>query len=260
MGLLSPQDEAVLKEHLSAITKPVTLLLFTQTIGGSESGAVAKTRRRRDRRAQRQDHRRREELRARYRGPGQVRRRQGAGHRRAERRRRHAHAHVRRTTGYEFVGLVEAIVVAGTGKLDLDPQTMAWIRRSTSRRTSRCFRHPLDRIVRGRSSWRTRWQRRTRTSRRMRSKPRSSWTSPRVPRHGRAEDDRQRDDRDPRRPAEAGLRPRRARDAGRASHRQRVTNHEARRHHEGHEAFSSESRIARVCFMRSFRRVFVVSS
>jgi alkyl hydroperoxide reductase subunit AhpF len=29
--------------------------------------------------------------------------------------------------GYEFVGLVEAIVVAGTGKIDLDPETMAWI-------------------------------------------------------------------------------------------------------------------------------------
>ena len=27
--------------------------------------------------------------------------------------------------GYEFVGLVEAM--AGTGKIDLDPQTMAWI-------------------------------------------------------------------------------------------------------------------------------------
>ena len=42
MGLLSAQDEQVLKQHLSAITKPVTLLLFTQTIGGSESGVVAK--------------------------------------------------------------------------------------------------------------------------------------------------------------------------------------------------------------------------
>ena len=42
MGLLSAQDEQVLKQHLSAITKPVTLLLFTQTVGGSESGVVAK--------------------------------------------------------------------------------------------------------------------------------------------------------------------------------------------------------------------------
>jgi alkyl hydroperoxide reductase subunit AhpF len=30
-------------------------------------------------------------------------------------------------TGYEFVGLIEAIVVAGTGKIELDPETMKWI-------------------------------------------------------------------------------------------------------------------------------------
>ena len=42
MGLLSPQDEATLKQHLSGITLPVQLVLFTQTFGGSESGDVAK--------------------------------------------------------------------------------------------------------------------------------------------------------------------------------------------------------------------------
>lgn len=42
MGLLSAQDQQVLKQHLSAINKPVSLLLFTQTIGGSESGVIAK--------------------------------------------------------------------------------------------------------------------------------------------------------------------------------------------------------------------------
>ena len=42
MGLLSPQDEATLKQHLSVITLPVELVLFTQTFGGSESGDVAK--------------------------------------------------------------------------------------------------------------------------------------------------------------------------------------------------------------------------
>ena len=42
MSLLSAQDEQVLKQHLSAIEKSVTLLLFTQTIGGSEAGGVAK--------------------------------------------------------------------------------------------------------------------------------------------------------------------------------------------------------------------------
>ena len=30
-------------------------------------------------------------------------------------------------TGYEFVGLVEAIIVAGTGKIELEPETMQWI-------------------------------------------------------------------------------------------------------------------------------------
>lgn len=42
MSLLTPQDEQVLTAHLSAIDTPVTLLLFTQAIGGSESGPVAK--------------------------------------------------------------------------------------------------------------------------------------------------------------------------------------------------------------------------
>ncbi len=30
-------------------------------------------------------------------------------------------------TGYEFVGLVEAIITAGTGKIELEPETMKWI-------------------------------------------------------------------------------------------------------------------------------------
>ena len=30
-------------------------------------------------------------------------------------------------TGYEFVGLVEAIMIAGTAKIELDPETMKWI-------------------------------------------------------------------------------------------------------------------------------------
>jgi alkyl hydroperoxide reductase subunit AhpF len=30
-------------------------------------------------------------------------------------------------TGYEFVGLVESIITAGTGKIELDPETMKWI-------------------------------------------------------------------------------------------------------------------------------------
>lgn len=42
MPLLSASDEQLLRQHLSTIHKPVTLLLFTQTFGGPESGPVAK--------------------------------------------------------------------------------------------------------------------------------------------------------------------------------------------------------------------------
>lgn len=42
MPLLSSSDEQILRQHLSTITKPVTLLLFTQTFGGSESGPMAR--------------------------------------------------------------------------------------------------------------------------------------------------------------------------------------------------------------------------
>ena len=127
MGLLSPQDEATLKQHLSVISLPVQLVLFTQSIGGSESGTVTrqilgelaalndkitiveknfvldtedKTKYKVDK------------------APAIVilsddtdtrMRLYGA------------------PTGYEFVGLVEAIIVAGTGKIELDPETMKWI-------------------------------------------------------------------------------------------------------------------------------------
>ena len=127
MALLSPQDETVLKEHLSAITKPVSLLLFTQAFGGSESGTVAKTILNEiaalnasitvveksfvlD-----------TEDKAKYgidKTPAIVILSDGD-----DTRMRMYGAPV----GYEFVGLVEAIVVAGTGKIDLDPETMAWI-------------------------------------------------------------------------------------------------------------------------------------
>ena len=127
MGLLSAQDEAVLREHLSAITTPVTLLLFTQTIGGSESGVVAKTILNEiaalndkitvveksfvldteDKTKYNVD-----------KVPAIVILSDG------DDTRMHMYG---APIGYEFVGLVEAIVVAGTGKIDLDPQTMAWI-------------------------------------------------------------------------------------------------------------------------------------
>jgi alkyl hydroperoxide reductase subunit AhpF len=127
MGLLSAQDEATLKQHLSSITQPVQLLLFTQAIGGSESGTVTKqilgelaalndkitvvdknfvldT-----------------EDKAKYRvdkAPAIVILSDGV-----DTRMRLYGA----PTGYEFVGLVEAIIVAGTGKIELEPETMQWI-------------------------------------------------------------------------------------------------------------------------------------
>jgi len=127
MGLLSPQDETVLKEHLSAITKPVSLLLFTQAFGGSESGTIAKTIL--DEIAALNDQITVVEKsfvldtedKAKYgvdKTPAIVILSDGD-----DTRMRMYGAPV----GYEFVGLVEAIVVAGTGKIDLDPQTMAWI-------------------------------------------------------------------------------------------------------------------------------------
>jgi alkyl hydroperoxide reductase subunit AhpF len=127
MGLLSPQDEATLKQHLSSITLPVELFLFTQTFGGSESGDVARqilgeiaslndkiTIVEKNFVLDIED-------KAKYKidkvpaiailsnGVDTRMRMYGA------------------PTGYEFVGLVEAIIVAGTGKIDLEPETMKWI-------------------------------------------------------------------------------------------------------------------------------------
>ena len=127
MGLLSPQDEATLKQHLSSITTPVQLVLFTQAFGGTGSGDVTK-----------QilgeiaslndkitiveksfvlDH----DDKAKYKvdkSPAIVILRDGI-----DTRMRMYGA----PTGYEFVGLVEAIIVAGTGNIDLDPETLKWI-------------------------------------------------------------------------------------------------------------------------------------
>ena len=42
MSLLSDKDRNIVREHLAAIERPVTLLLFTQTIGAPESATVAR--------------------------------------------------------------------------------------------------------------------------------------------------------------------------------------------------------------------------
>jgi alkyl hydroperoxide reductase subunit AhpF len=127
MGLLSAQDEKVLTEHLSAIEKPVTLLLFTQTIGGSESGPVAKQVL--DEVARLNDKITVEEKnfildlddRAKY-GIDQSPAIVFLGDGKDTRMRMFG-----APTGYEFVGLVEAILIAGTGRLDLEDNTLKLI-------------------------------------------------------------------------------------------------------------------------------------
>src|SRR5918998_2454302 len=127
MSLLSPQDEQVLTQHLSAITKKVDVLLFTQAIGGSESGIIAKQVL--DEVARLNDKITVVEKnfvldtddKAKYgvdKAPAIVILSNGE-----DTRMRMYGA----PTGYEFVGLVEAIIVAGTGNIDLDPETLKWI-------------------------------------------------------------------------------------------------------------------------------------
>lgn len=127
MGLLSPQDEQVLKQHLSAITEPVTVLLFTQTFGDGESGRVAKTIL--DEIAALHEKIVVVEMnfvldtedRAKY-GVDKVPAIVVLSNGQDTRMRMYG-----APTGYEFVGLVEAILLAGTGKLELEEQTLAWI-------------------------------------------------------------------------------------------------------------------------------------
>ena len=128
MALLSPQDEATLKQHLSVISIPVELVLFTQAFGGSsetseitkqvvkevaglndkitvvEKSFVLDTE---DKNKYKVD-----------KAPAIVILSDGV-----DTRMRMYGA----PTGYEFVGLVEAIIIAGTGQIDLDPETMKWI-------------------------------------------------------------------------------------------------------------------------------------
>jgi alkyl hydroperoxide reductase subunit AhpF len=124
MALLSPQDEQVLTEHLSALERPVTLLLFTQTIGASESSAVAKqvldeVARLNDKiTVQEKNFILDVDERAQYgvdKSPAIVLLADGE-----DTRMRMFGA----PTGYEFVGLVEAILIAGTGKLELQDETL----------------------------------------------------------------------------------------------------------------------------------------
>ena len=127
MALLSAQDEKVLTDHLAALEKPVSVLLFTQTIGGSESGPVAKQVL--DEVARLNDKIRVEEKnfildlddRTKYgidQSPALVFLADGE-----DTRMRMFGA----PTGYEFVSLVEAILIAGTGLVELEDSTRALI-------------------------------------------------------------------------------------------------------------------------------------
>ena len=142
MGLLSASDEAVLRQHLAAIDTPVSLLLFTQTIGGSESGPVAKqildeiaalndkitiveknfVLDTEDRTAYGVE-----------REPAIVVLRNGE-----DTRMRFLGA----PTGYEFVPLVEAVVLAGTGKVDLEPESEQKLAAVTSPTNIKVFSTP----------------------------------------------------------------------------------------------------------------------
>lgn len=127
MALLSTEDEQALVRHLSEIDRPVTLLLFTQTIGASESGRVAKQildeiARLNDKvTVQEKNFILDLEERTKYgidKSPaiailsdGQDTRMRMFG----------------APTGYEFVGLVEAILIAGAGRVELQEDTLKLI-------------------------------------------------------------------------------------------------------------------------------------
>ena len=142
MGLLSDSDTQVLKEHLSVIDTPVSLLLFTQTFGGSEGGPIAKQVL--DEVASLNDNISVVEKnfvldtddRARYgveREPAIVVLRNGE-----DTRMRFLGA----PTGYEFVPLVEAVLLAGTGKAELEPASEAMLAAVTTPTDIKVFSTP----------------------------------------------------------------------------------------------------------------------
>ena len=125
MALFSAEDEKVLTQHLSAISKPVSLVLFTQAIGGSESGHVARqildelARLNENITVVEKNFVLDQEDRARYgveRSPAIVVLSDGQ-----DTRIRFFGA----PTGYEFMPLVEAVILAGTGSIELLDETQA---------------------------------------------------------------------------------------------------------------------------------------
>lgn len=125
MALLSEADRQTLVQHLAPIGKQVDLLLFTQTFGGSETGRLSKQVL--DEVASLHDKIAVVEKnfvldtddRAKYqvdKAPAIVVLSDGA-----DTRMRLYGA----PTGYEFVSLVEAVLLAGTGEPELEPETVA---------------------------------------------------------------------------------------------------------------------------------------
>lgn len=123
MSLLSEQDRGVVRDHLARIQHPVTLLLFTQTIGAPETALIA--RQVLDELASLNDLIRVEEAnfvlekdRAAQYGidhiPAIVLLSQDT-----DTRMRFLGA----PAGYEFMSLIEAVILAGTDDSQLDPQS-----------------------------------------------------------------------------------------------------------------------------------------
>ena len=215
-------------QHCPRIDKPVSLVLFTQTIGGSESGPVAKQVLDELARSQRQDHGRREELHSRPRGSRKygvdASRRSSCSANGKDTRMRFLGA----PTGYEFVPLVEAVLLAGTGKIELEPRPMARSRLGRQADHCRSSHADLTALPQGGRPGAQDGVHATRTSPRLQSKPPSSWTCRGVPRDRRPQDDRQRDDGDPRRPARGPVRRR-----GAADLPDEIPEDMPPRHHEG---------------------------
>lgn len=127
MSLLSEQDRRVVQEHLSTIQQPVTLLLFTQTIGAPETALI--TRQVLDEVASLNDLIRVEEVnfvldkeRAAQYGIEQIPAivlLSGD----SDTRMRFLGA----PAGYEFMSLIEAVILAGTNDSQLDPESRALI-------------------------------------------------------------------------------------------------------------------------------------
>lgn len=123
MSLLSEQDRGVVRDHLARIQHPVTLLLFTQTIGAPETALIA--RQVLDELASLNDLIRVEEVNfvlekdraAQYgidRIPAIVLLSNDT-----DTRMRFLGA----PAGYEFMSLIEAVILAGTEDSQLDPQS-----------------------------------------------------------------------------------------------------------------------------------------